>query len=66
MPLIAITEIVGGLLLILPKTRASGAILLLPVMLGITVHHLAYDVFGGVIGYILFYNNNLDDSRKQA
>lgn len=54
MPLVAITEIVGGLLLILPKTKALGAILLLPVMLGITVHHLSYDVSGGIIGYILF------------
>ncbi len=54
LPMVAITELIGGILLILPKTRALGAIVLLPVMLGATIHHLAYDVSGGIVGYILF------------
>ena len=43
MPLIAIAEIVGGILLIPAKTRALGAIVLLPVMLGIFSFHLVQD-----------------------
>jgi putative oxidoreductase len=43
MPLVAIAEIVGGLLLAIPKTRALGAIVLLPVIFGIVAHHLAHD-----------------------
>lgn len=39
MPLVAIVEIVGGVLLALPKTRALGAIVLLPVITGIVAHH---------------------------
>lgn len=38
MPLVAIAEIVGGILLALPKTRALGAIVLLPVVVGIIAH----------------------------
>ena len=43
LPLIAITEIVGGILIAIPKVRALGAIVILPVMVGIVVHHLAHD-----------------------
>jgi len=35
MPLIAVAEILGGLLFIFPKTRALGALIIFPVMLGI-------------------------------
>jgi uncharacterized membrane protein YphA (DoxX/SURF4 family) len=35
MPLVGIAEIVGGILFIIPKYRALGAIILLPVMVGI-------------------------------
>ena len=35
MPLIAVAEILGGLLFIFPKTRALAALIILPVMLGI-------------------------------
>ncbi|MFB6456708.1 DoxX family protein [Chitinophaga sp. Hz27] len=37
MPLIGIFEIVGGLLCIIPKTRALGAIIILPIMVGIVL-----------------------------
>lgn len=42
-PLVAIVEIIGGLLIAIPKTRALGAIVILPVMVGILVHHLVLD-----------------------
>ena len=40
MPLLAAAEIVGGLLIILPKFNALGALILTPVMVGILAHHL--------------------------
>lgn len=46
MPLVAVVEIVGGLLIAIPKTRALGAIVILPVMAGIIVHHLTFDPAG--------------------
>lgn len=39
LPLVAIVEIVGGILLVWPKTRALGAIVLLPIIVGIVAHH---------------------------
>lgn len=39
MPLVAIAEIVGGILLAWPKTRALGAIVLFPIIIGIVAHH---------------------------
>ncbi|AHF16293.1 MauE/DoxX family redox-associated membrane protein [Niabella soli] len=38
MPLTGTIEILGGLLVIFPKTRALGALVILPVMTGILVH----------------------------
>lgn len=35
MPLVGIVEIIGGILIILPKYRALGAIIIFPVMIGI-------------------------------
>ncbi|MBO9619938.1 MAG: DoxX family protein [Niabella sp.] len=40
MPLTGTIEILGGLLVIFPKTRALGALVILPVMTGILVHGL--------------------------
>lgn len=37
MPLVGIAEIVGGILFIFPRTRALGAIIILPVMVGIVL-----------------------------
>ncbi len=39
MPLIGAVEVIGGLLFIIPKTRALGAIVILPVMIGIVLHN---------------------------
>lgn len=43
MPLVGIVEIVGGLLFAIPKYRALGAIVILPVMVGILVHAITMD-----------------------
>lgn len=40
MPLIAVAEIVGGLLFITNKYRALGALILIPVMAGILLTHI--------------------------
>lgn len=40
MPLIAWAEIIGGLLLAIPKTRALGALVIFPVMVGILLTHI--------------------------
>jgi putative oxidoreductase len=59
MPLVAVVEIVGGLLIAIPKTRALGAIVILPVMVGILVHHFTFDAAGiaipAVFGLINFW-----------
>ncbi|WP_424963659.1 DoxX family membrane protein [Ekhidna sp.] len=39
MPLLATFEIVGGLLFIIPRLRALGALILTPIMFGILAHH---------------------------
>ncbi len=50
-PLVAIVEIIAGVLIAIPKTRALGAIVILPVMVGIVVHHAVHDI--GTIGIAL-------------
>lgn len=59
MPLVGIIEILGGLLFIFPKTRALGAIVILPVMVGIVVHVFTIDksVMGMSIAGVLFLIN---------
>jgi uncharacterized membrane protein YphA (DoxX/SURF4 family) len=39
MPLVGVAEILGGILFIIPKTRAVGTLILLPVMVGILITH---------------------------
>lgn len=41
MPLIATFEIIGGVLFIIPRFRALGAMVLVPIMTGIIIHHLS-------------------------
>lgn len=40
LPLIGSAEVIGGLLIMIPKTRAIGALIILPVMAGIMLSHL--------------------------
>lgn len=64
MPLIGIAEIIGGMLLIFPKTRAFGAVFIFPVMVGILLTHIFVEVSGLpmalamwiILGWILFEN----------
>lgn len=53
MPLVGAIEILGGLLFIIPKTRALGAIVILPVLVGIILHNMTYMPEGLVIAGIL-------------
>jgi putative oxidoreductase len=46
---VAFAEIVGGLLVAIPKTRALGAIVILPVMVGILVHNLTFFDQSGIV-----------------
>ena len=39
MPLLAVFEIIGGILFIVPSFRALGAVVLTPIMIGILAHH---------------------------
>ena len=59
MPLVAVAEILGGLLIIFPKTRALGAIVILPVMVGIVIHVFTMDKspMGMSIAGVLFLIN---------
>lgn len=64
MPLIAIAEALGGLLIIIPKTRALGALVVFPVMVGIVLTNTVIDasgfpiaaVFAAVLLWIIYDN----------
>lgn len=57
LPLIAVIEILGGLLFAIPKTRALGAIVILPVMVGIVIHNATYMPEGlAIAGPMLLIN----------
>ena len=64
LPLIAVAEIVGGLLIILPQTRALGAIIVFPVYVGILLTHVLVEpsampiaIVMGVILFWIIYEN---------
>ena len=40
LPLIGFAEVLGGILLIFPKTRALGALVVFPVMVGVLLTHI--------------------------
>lgn len=52
MPLIAVVEIVGGVLFMIPKLRALGAIIILPITVGILLTHCVNDTSGLPIALI--------------
>lgn len=58
-PLVATIEIIGGILFIFRKTRALGAIVILPVMTGIVAHHIVVDQSGSIIALVLLFINVL-------
>lgn len=40
MPLVGIAEVVGGIFILFPKTRALGALIVFPVMVGVLLTHI--------------------------
>lgn len=57
MPLIAVVEIIGGVLFIFTRTRALGAIVILPIMVGILLTHTINAPSGLPLALILFAIN---------
>jgi uncharacterized membrane protein YphA (DoxX/SURF4 family) len=53
LPLVGIVEIIGGILFIMSKFRALGAIMLFPVMIGILLTHLTAAPAGLPVAFIL-------------
>jgi uncharacterized membrane protein len=46
MPLVGLAEIIGGLFIIIPRTRAIGALIIFPVMVGIVLTNIVQDKTG--------------------
>ena len=46
LPLVGIVEIIGGILFIFPKTRALGAIVIFPIIVGIMLTNTVTDMSG--------------------
>jgi len=59
MPLVGAVEFLGGLLIIIPKTRALGALMIFPIMVGIVLTNIVQDTSGlpiaGVFSAILIW-----------
>lgn len=66
LPLIAVAEIAGGLLFIIPRTRALGAVVIAPVLAGLIVVHFSVAREGlpmliamlAVYGWVIFEDRN--------
>ena len=57
MPLVAVAEIVGGILFMIPKLRALGAIIIFPVMMGIILTHIFLEPSGLPLALVLLAIN---------
>ena len=57
LPLIGAAEILGGILFIIPKTRALGALVIFPVMVGILLTHIIIMPAGLVMATVLMAIN---------
>lgn len=57
MPLIAIAELIGGILFITNRFRALGAIIIFPVMVGVLLTHIVNEPSGLPIALVLFAIN---------
>ncbi len=53
MPLLGAAEILGGLLIIIPKTRALGTLVLFPVVVGILLTHIFVEPTGLPIALVI-------------
>ncbi len=56
-PLIALAEIIGSILVITNKYRALGAIIIFPVMVGVLLTHIVNDPSALTIALVLFIIN---------
>jgi len=56
-PLVAVAEILGGILFIFPKFRALGAVIIFPIMTGILLTHIITDRSGLPVALVLFAIN---------
>jgi len=64
MPLVGLAEIVGGLLIIITRTRALGALIIFPVMVGIFLTNIVQDksglpialIFAIILTWIMYEN----------
>lgn len=54
MPLIAIVEIIAGILVMFKPTRALGAIMLFPILVGILLLHLLNEPSGLLMAIVFF------------
>ncbi len=57
MPLVGVVEILGGILFIIPKTRALGALVVFPVMVGILLTNTITEPSGLPIALVLLAIN---------
>ena len=57
MPLVGFAELLGGILFIIPKTRALGAIVIFPVMIGILLTNTVTDMSGFPIAMVFLAIN---------
>jgi len=57
MPLVGIVEVIGGLLIVLPKYRLIGGITLFPVLIGILLTHSINDPSGFPMALLFFALN---------
>ena len=56
-PLVGIVEIIAGILIIIPKTRALAAIIIFPIVVGILLTHIVNVPDGLPIAIVLFAIN---------
>ena len=64
MPLVAIAEIIAGMLIMFTKPRALGALVIFPIMVGILLTHIFVDtstliiaiVMSVILGWIMYEN----------
>jgi len=57
LPLIAVAEITGGILFMINRYRALGAVIIFPVMVGIVLTHIFIEPSGLPIALVLFAIN---------
>jgi len=68
-PLIATAELLGGFLILLPKTRALGALVVFPVMVGILLTHIFVAPEGfpiALVIWVILLWIILDNKQKYA